>query len=512
MISLLKKASALLLGAAVLAASGCGLFEQMKKDAELEPTEAPAAAAPDNAPDGITLRLGAAARDTFNPLISRSDTLRQCMTLVYEPLYEADAALRPVGILAESASRSADGKTLAVKLRSGITWHDGSGFGARDAVYTINAVAEGKTAYSVPGLTGASVTDSLNIKLYFSEPAANPTALLTFPIIKEGTPLEADSAYVPVGTGQYKFDAKISVNEYRFVRYDGAAAVRDTFDGLVIVDADSPDELKNMFYAGEIDCFYSGSDELASFNAGNGSSKAYITDSLVYIGLNLNNAVLADRRIRQAINCIINKQDIVNTLFYKKAVPSDTPVNPWAWVYEGYENNSLMYSPDMAEKLMADAGWADDGSGRFVKETDGRRRYAQLSLLAESENDISLGAAKRISDALNGFGISLSVEEVSRDTLERRINNMDYDMYIGECETGKNMDFSAALKAVPEYENEELSARLERLAAEDDLGEIYRLYGECSDIFKEDMPMIPLYFKDKCLFFGARLKGYTRLY
>jgi len=63
----------------------------------------------------------------------------------------------------------------------------------------------------------------------------------------------------------------------------------------------------------------------------------------------------ADRRVRQALNLLINKKEMSQSLFAGRAGLLDTAPNTWALGSQSYE--PYPYDPDKAKALLAAAGY-----------------------------------------------------------------------------------------------------------------------------------------------------------
>ncbi|MBM3522673.1 MAG: hypothetical protein FJX57_06925, partial [Alphaproteobacteria bacterium] len=62
-------------------------------------------------------------------------------TKIYESLLQWEGAeMKPVPGLAESWTRSEDGKTWTFKLRAGVKWHDGAPFTSEDVKFSIESI------------------------------------------------------------------------------------------------------------------------------------------------------------------------------------------------------------------------------------------------------------------------------------------------------------------------------------------------------------------------------------
>ena len=94
-----------------------------------------------------SINVGMTEFDTFNPLLTKSQTVKEVMQLVYEPLFELDEAMRAVPVLASGYSVSPDGLTYNITMKKDVVWHDGKSFDAYDAAYTMKHILAGDTEY-----------------------------------------------------------------------------------------------------------------------------------------------------------------------------------------------------------------------------------------------------------------------------------------------------------------------------------------------------------------------------
>ena len=72
------------------------------------------------------LNLGMDSVDTLNPVLSKSTSVRECMQLIFEPLFTFDEALNPISVLAESCVMANDEYSYLLKIKEGVFWHDGT--------------------------------------------------------------------------------------------------------------------------------------------------------------------------------------------------------------------------------------------------------------------------------------------------------------------------------------------------------------------------------------------------
>ena len=151
------------------------------------------------------------------------------LTLVYDTLFWSQNDKNPEPWLAESATPSADRKQWTVKLRSGITWHDGKPFTADDVKFSFDYYAtypgaSGRYAHhaaDTPPYDKAEIIDAQNVRLFFKASAP------TFPILPGGDlPMIPKHIWenikepvkytgLPIGTGPFKMVEAITDQGYR---------------------------------------------------------------------------------------------------------------------------------------------------------------------------------------------------------------------------------------------------------------------------------------------------------
>src|SRR2546422_9674024 len=176
---------------------------------------APGVAAAQAPKKGGTLRVGFYLEaSTMDPHLSGSKVDRQIYHNIYEPLIVLDTNLGLKPGLAESWQQP-DARTLVLKLRRGVKFHDGTDFNAEIAKFNFNrmktepkSVRKGETA----SIDTVDVVDAYTIKINLKRPDAALLATLTDragmmvspKVIQErGSELERNAK--GAGTGPFEF-------------------------------------------------------------------------------------------------------------------------------------------------------------------------------------------------------------------------------------------------------------------------------------------------------------------
>src|SRR5882757_11089791 len=117
-----------------------------------------------------TLRIGLAEDpDVLDPTLARTYVGRIVFASLCDKLFDIDDKLNIVPQLALSHETSADGKTVTIKLRPGVTFHDGEALDAAAAKYSLDRHLTLKGSFRKPELASVDsveVADPLTIKLH----------------------------------------------------------------------------------------------------------------------------------------------------------------------------------------------------------------------------------------------------------------------------------------------------------------------------------------------------------
>jgi peptide/nickel transport system substrate-binding protein len=124
--------------------------------------------------------------------------------------HRANSSLRPV-LATELPEQSADGKSWTAKLRTGVTFSDGTVFDATDVVATYHALLDPAFASPVrqrfPMLSGIRMIDTQTVRFELSRPYAPFPDLLVLGILPSESvarPTPANEGGPPIGTGPYR--------------------------------------------------------------------------------------------------------------------------------------------------------------------------------------------------------------------------------------------------------------------------------------------------------------------
>ncbi|MDX6547358.1 MAG: peptide/nickel transport system substrate-binding protein [Gaiellales bacterium] len=280
--------------------------------------------------------------------------------------------LKLSGHLADSWTPNADASEWTFKLKSGVTFQDGTPMTSKDVVYTMDLLSDskgGSNALSVFGGVldkgGSTAVDDATVKFTLLAPNGNFPYLVSRDnynaiIIKDGSnPKDFEKDNFP-GTGPMKLEKYTTQVGASFVRnesyWDAAnkaypARVEFTFY------ADEPPQIQAL-QGGTVDCVgqisVSGGRALLS----DPSYNIIDVPSTAHRQVHMRNdkAPFTDKRVRQAMALCMDRPGIIEALFAGKAALGND--SPFAAVYPSTDTSVPQRAKDLtkAKQLLSDAG------------------------------------------------------------------------------------------------------------------------------------------------------------
>ncbi len=442
--------------------------------------------------------------DTFNPLATQSESVKEAMQMVYESLFALDSQMKTVPVLAKNVVVSADGKTIDINLKDNVKWHDGSAFTSQDVAYTIKLLRENTTDYSglIDNIADYNMMGNYSLRIALRNSVPCYEAMLTFPIVKYGTQLAVDANYVPNGTGPFCYGTKSKTDTYYFGAFESYHDGRTQIDALNVIMLSDREEYINMLEASEIDFSSSNIVDLTQYMPkGKLNTYSCVDNDMVFLGFNTADPVFSGSLTRKGISSLISRTDLVETVIFSQGIASRIPINPSSYLY--YDTQTDFEADDSAANdYLGDDGWGTNADGKLVRTVNGDEQILEGELLVNSDNGEHINAARMIAKKLNEFGVSAEVVELPYGQYIQRINSGNYDMFVGETRIDNNMDLTILTSFNNNYFRygnqtvETLCAQLGMTRNEDEVKKLFRQYGET---ITNDMPFATLYFKNSTL-------------
>lgn len=325
--------------------------------------------------------------------------------------------------LAESYSISDDQKTWTFKIRSGVTFHDGTPLTAASFKATYERAMAPETASPGAGpllsvIESISAPDDKTLILQLKEPSAPLLSYLIQPNVTQPLSMAAIEKYGkeygrnPVGVGPWKFESWKTGESITLVRNE---AYKWAEPFAKVQGPPMPDKLVIKFIKDAqttIAALESGSIDIASISAkeakdyrSNGKLEVLEATKLGvnFIQMNLENEILQDLRVRQALNMALNKKAIIQADQQGEGESAFGPLPRKMFGYDpAVETYGYPFNVEEAKKLLEDSGWSLGAQG--IREKGGKPLSLQL-LTAMNSQGIPL-----IQSMLKDIGVEIKVQ------------------------------------------------------------------------------------------------------
>lgn len=230
---------------------------------------------------------------------------------------------------------------------------------------------------------------------------------------------------------------------------------------------------------------------------------------LVYehVDVNLDNPILADVRVRRALLHAVDREAISRQLFAGKQPVAHSNVSPRDWVFAA-DVPRYAYDPAEAARLLDAAGWSR--SGRGIR-ANARGEPLRLEIMTTAGNRTRELVEQVLQSQWKAAGIDVRVRNQPARVLfgqtltERRFPAMTMFAWISSPENvprttlhSSNIPTPAnnfAGQNYPGFRNAEADGLIDRIEVELDREKRRALWRRLQEIYAEELPALPLYFR-----------------
>ena len=357
-----------------------------------------------------TLRIGLAEDpDVLDPTLARTFVGRIVFAALCDKLFDIDEKLAIVPQLATSYEWSADNKALTLKIRPGVTFHDGEKLDAAAVKYNIErhkTMAGSNRRGELALVTTVDVVDPATVRLNLSAPFAPLLAQLADRAGMMVSPKAAQEAgdkfgAKPVCSGPFRFAERVAQDRIVLERYPNYWNKGEIFvDKIIYLPiVDSTVRLANL-KSGQLDFI----ERLATSDVPALKSDARFKISKIteigYQGITINvgksdlaqkNPLGKDPRVREAFELALDRQGIVQV-----AQDGEGEVgNQWVAPSNAfYAKNMPVPKRDVAraKALLAEAGVPNPSFTLMTPTTSDAQKVAQVvqAMVKEAGFDVKI--------------------------------------------------------------------------------------------------------------------------
>lgn len=151
-----------------------------------------------------------------------------------------------------------------------------------------------------------------------------------------------------------------------------------------------------------------------------------------YLGLHMKDPKFADKRTRQAIAHLVDADKINQTILYGLQKRTVGPILPLHKREYAYDLKPYAYDPELAKKLLAEAGWKDSNNdGTLDKMIDGKSTPLKIIFSYNQGNDVRKNVGLAFQESARQAGIDVEVSSLEWSVLLERMKEHKLDMWYG---------------------------------------------------------------------------------
>jgi peptide/nickel transport system substrate-binding protein len=462
-----------------------------------------------------TLRVGLAEDpDILDPSMARTFVGRIVFAGLCDKLFDLDEKLNIVPQLATSYQWSDDNKSLVLKLRSGVTFHDGEKLDAAAVKYNLERHKNMKGSNrrgELAVVSSVEAVDPQTVRINLAAPFAPLLAVLTDRSGMMVSPKAAEAAGEkfgarPVCSGPFKFVERIAQDRIvleRFPNYWNKAQIH--FERILyqpIVDATV--RLANL-RSGQLDFIERvAPSDIPNIRNDSRFRVAKIVE-IGYQGITINvgksdmaqkNPLGKDPRVREAFELSLDRDAIVKVAMEGEAQPGNQWVAP-SNQYYGKAAPIPKRNVERAKQLLREAGVPNPSFTLMTPTTSDAQRIAQIvqAMAKDAGFDVKIQATE--------FATSLNLADKGQ-----------FEAYVlawsGRADPDGNLHTMLACKGPTNYAGyckQDVEALIDESRTSLDPARRAAAYDKIAQQVQKDRPIVYLYHRNWLWAHSAKLSG-----
>ncbi|MGN4426151.1 oligopeptide ABC transporter substrate-binding protein [Bacillus cereus group sp. MYBK30-1] len=453
---------------------------------------------------------------------------------------------------------SEDKKTITIKIKDNVKWHDGNPVTAEDLEFSYLIIGndkytgvrydtqmqmiEGMEEYhtgKADKISGIKVVDPKTISITYK--TVNPslkTGIWTYPTSKKylgDVPIEklAESDKVrknPIGFGPFKVKKIVPGESVEFERFDDYWGGKPKLKNVTLKVV-NPAIVNASLKKGDIDIAKVTADQYPNVSKLKNTQLIGVTDLYYsYIGFKFGHmdkdkkeAVMdkdkfKDVRLRQAMAYAVNREELGQKVYHGLRFPANSPIPPSMPKYHNNNAGAYNFDVEKAKKLLDEAGYKDKNGDGFREDPKGQE--FKINYLASSGSDTSEPLAKFFIQSWKDVGLKVELVDGRLHEFNSfydmvKKDDPKVDIFGGAWGTGSDPDLSGLWAKDASFNygrwvNDENTKLLNEGLSEKSGDEKYRkeVYDKWQKLIHDEAPMIPLHYQFELTGVNNRVKNY----
>jgi peptide/nickel transport system substrate-binding protein len=451
--------------------------------------------------------------DALDPTISRAYVGRIVFAALCDKLFDVTPDLKIVPQLATGFEWAPDHKSVVLKLRPGVTFHDGEPFNAEAVRFNLDRHINTPGSFrksEIGEITKVEVVNDLTVRLSLSEPLTPLLAALTDRAGMMVSPKAARElgdrfGTKPVCAGPYRFVERVAQGKIALERFAGYWDKGNVHVGRVefVPITDSTARLASL-RSGDLHMIERVSPtDLAQIREDTRLKVVGVPElGFQVIRLNVANGpkskAFADARVRQAVDLAIDRETLVKTVFNGEYIAGNQWISP----------SSPYYNAKLPVRK------ADVARAKQLLREAGQSSFA-FTLIVPPERDRQ-EAALIIQAMLAEAGVTMTIQTQENVTMLQAGRRGDFEAYFtfwsGRPDPDGNIYSHYTCKGAqndPRFCNEAFDALVTKARHVAEPAERKKLYDQATEILLREVPSLHLWHRRVFTGYSGRVQGFT---
>ena len=388
-----------------------------------------------------------------NPVLAVTRADQDMSALLFSGLMKINTEGILIPDLAESITRSDDGKIYNIIMRRDNLFHDGTPLTARDVAFTIGLIQNPDLKSPVRGnWAGVTVEEISEYELNIVLDEAYTPFIENFTVgiiprhIWSELPLEqipfSQRNTEPIGSGPFSLKKVVRNDAGLIENYELERAESDVkLETLTIRFYQNEDDLTQAYTEGKL----TSTTNLRAADIGSmvDTTKFNIIGKplprVFALFFNQNKSVaLRDAAVREALDIAIDRNSLVDKVLSGYGVATDTPLPPT-------NTDSQLPARDIdvvaeTSRILTRAGWQKNQNGLWEKRIDGNAVTLAFTVRT-AHTDLLADTAGSVIEAWRAIGIQVDIEKYEQsDLLQAVIRPRDFEILLFGLDMNRTVD------------------------------------------------------------------------
>jgi peptide/nickel transport system substrate-binding protein len=412
------------------------------------------------------------------------------------------------GELAKDYNISEDGLTYTFNLHEGVKFHNGDDLTSEDVKYSIERIIDMEIrASNFAAVESIETPDDTTVVIKLKEPVAPFATFLAYPmnVVVNKNVVEANGGSldnIDAGSGPFMLEEWKKDQHFIMTKFDNYFEEGLPYLDKVILQPVSEETARNTSLRNkESDMILqiSPKDVMSLQNEEDIIVKSVPGTYWEYLGMNMSDGPLTEKKVRQAISYGIDREELNQVVKFGQATPlSGGPIPPGHWAYADlgiHEERNI----EKAQSLLEEAGYGDGFT---------------ISLIT-LPNEIAVNAAQVVKQQLADLNITVEVNSIESSVYFERLGSDDFELtiigwvgFVDPDEFLYNIFTTDGVWNQHAYSNERVDELLEEGRVTSDREERKEIYYEAQKLIVEDAPMAFLYVNKQISAYQDYVKGF----